>query len=300
MMAAASGRRQVVTGRWSDIAGRTRATAGRLLAASPLGELNAGIRMEPSYLIVGGKRCGTTTLQDYLSRHPQILPVRSGKGTHYFDENYAKGERWFRAHFPAQVTQRRVCRSVGALVITGEASPYYCFHPRSFERIAEVLPDVRLIFILRDPVERAYSHFTYERRRGFETLSVHRALDAETDRLAGEEDRLRVDDSYVSFAHRHWSYASRGRYVEQLRRALLHFPTDQILILEFDKLFSGSQAEFRRVTEFLGIGPVRLGAMPRLSQGDGKQVPEGVRRRLTKHYRVANAMLAEEFGVDFC
>lgn len=284
---------------WPDIAGRTRASAGRLLADSPLGEINAAIRMEPSYLIVGGKRCGTTTLQSYLSRHPQILPVHSGKGTHYFDENYTKGERWFRAHFPTQAAERRARRHVGARVITGEASPYYCFHPRSFDRIAEALPSVRLIFVLRDPAERAYSHYSYERRRGFETLPLHEALDAESDRLAGEEDRMCVDDSYVSFAHRHWSYASRGHYVEQLRRALRHFSPDQILVLEFDSLFSGSDREFRRVTEFLGIGPARLGAMPRLSQGQSKPLPDDVRRRLRDRYRAANGMLVEEFGVDF-
>jgi len=265
------------------------------------GLMTADLRTCPDYLIIGGKRCGTTALQNYLTRHPHVLAPHSRKGTHYFDTNWVRGERWFRAHFPTQAARAMRMRAGGGPVVTGEASPYYCFHPDAPRRIAATLPDVRLIFLVRDPVERAFSHFDYERRRGQEPLSnIHDALDAESDRLAGEEQRLRADPAYVSEPHRHWSYQARGRYDHQLDAVFEHVDRDRVLVLDFRRFFADVDAQLQRVFAFLGLPACHVGPYERFEEGRGRSVPADVRDRLEPVFAPTVTRLRGDFDVDLC
>jgi len=103
--------------------------------------------------------------------------------------------------------------------LTFESSPYYLFHPLALDRIAADLPDVKLVVLVRDPVERAYSAHAHEAARGYEDLSFAAALEAEEGRLDGEVERLLGDPAYESHAHRHQAFRSRGEYAVQLERA---------------------------------------------------------------------------------
>ena len=114
----------------------------------------------PDFVIIGAQRCGTSSLYSYLIEHPQIAPA-TRKELHYFDLNYAAGDEWYRSQFP----QFPDTPFDGRLTVTGEASPYYLFHPMAAERCASVVPDAKLIVMVRDPVERAYSHYHHERAR---------------------------------------------------------------------------------------------------------------------------------------
>ena len=179
------------------------------------------IRSLPDFLIIGGQRCGTTSLYRYLARHPAVVSAVLNKGVHYFDTDYDKGLNWYRSHFPSDPYKALVARRRNVTrVITGEGSPYYVFHPLAAARIADVLPAVKAILILRDPVTRAHSHYTHELARGFESLSFEEALEREEERLEGEEERMKTDPSYYSFSHQHHSYVARGRYLEQIERWL--------------------------------------------------------------------------------
>ena len=187
-------------------------------AARTTGRLTASARMTPSFLIVGAQRCGTTSMYKTLSQHPMVLPAVLHKGAHYFDTGYGHGPAWYRGHFPLRVTARGRRRRPARLPITGESSPYYMFHPLAGQRIAADLPGVKLLVLLRDPVERAYSAHTHETARGFETEPFERALELEPVRLAGEEAKLVADPAYQSHSHQHHAYVTRGRYADQLRR----------------------------------------------------------------------------------
>jgi len=138
-------------------------------AARISGRLTASARMRPSFLIVGAQRCGTTSMYKTLSQHPMVLPAVLHKGAHYVDTGYGHGPAWYGGHSPLRVTARRAAPAQGRLPITGESSPYYMFHPLAGPRIAADLPDVKLLALLRDPVERAYSAHAHETARGFET-----------------------------------------------------------------------------------------------------------------------------------
>lgn len=152
-----------------------RRTVGTV-AASVRPKWTARARMRPGYLIIGTKRGGSTSLAAWVSQHPQTAPCLSNKGTHFFDINYPRGPQWYFSRFEKPRDGWRT---------TGEASPYYMYHPAAPERIATTLPEVKLIAVLRDPVERAWSQYRYEVSRGNETETFERALDLEPERLRG-------------------------------------------------------------------------------------------------------------------
>ena len=113
------------------------------------------LRLLPDFLILGAQRCGTTSLYNYLAQHPSVGPLVLEKGAHYFSTNYDKSLAWYRSHFPMK-WRAAAERRHGRPFVTGEGSPYYLFHPLAAQRVAKTLPHVKLLVMLRDPVERAY------------------------------------------------------------------------------------------------------------------------------------------------
>jgi hypothetical protein len=227
------------------------------------GMATARWRPVPEFVIIGAKRCGTTSLYRYLGEHPQVAPMfpsarriplmRSDqKGVHYFESNHARGNRWYRSFFRSKWARQRAGQ------IAGEASPYYLFHPRVAGLAAKEIPHARLIVLLRDPVERTYSHWSEQRRNGVETLSFEDALAAEPARLAGELERLLRDPEAVSFPYEQQSYALQSEYAASIERWLEYFPKEQLLVLRSEDLYACPQATYDRVTTFVGIEPHTL------------------------------------------
>jgi hypothetical protein len=208
--------------------------------------MRRGDREYPSYFIVGAKRAGTTSLDEYVVDHPMVLRGMVEKGCRYYDVNYDRGPAWFRSHLPLARDIDRLQRELGERPLFGESSPYYAFHPDAPARIASDVPDARLIFVLRDPVERAWSHYRYEVARGFERLAPEEALAAESPRLAQAGDAGR-------FAHRHYSYVGRSRYGEQVRRLWEHFPRDNVLLVSSHDVFAAPEAVMARVFAHVGL-----------------------------------------------
>lgn len=256
------------------------------------------LRMLPSFLIIGAQRAGTTSLYRYLMQHPAVLPVVLTKGAHYFDTEYAKGLAWYRAHFPLRAHATLLRSRFGVDVITGEGSPYYVFHPLAPGRVAETLPDVRLVLLLRDPVERAYSQHQHEVARGFEHLSFEKAIDLESERLAGERERLTADPTYRSFEHQHHSYLARGRYLEQILAWRERFPQDRLLILIAEEFFADPSEGLARVEAFLGLPPWLPLSFPRYNARSRAPMNPATRDRLVAYFRRPNAELARYLGRD--
>jgi hypothetical protein len=260
--------------------------------AQAAARLSAKRRALPDFVIVGGKRCGSTSLYEYIARHPGVKPSRVKKGTHYFDVNFGRGWSWYRSKYPVRPLGRQDW-------ITGEASPYYMFHPLAPARIADRLPHARLIAVLREPVERAWSHYRYSVERGFEDLSFEEALDREPDRLAGEEDRIRHDPSYQSWSHRHHTYLARGLYADNLAALDALFPPDRILVLQSEALFREPQATLGRIFEFLGLPPARIDDLPVYKATRYAPLAPELRQRLDDYYAEPNDRLYARPGVDF-
>jgi hypothetical protein len=270
-------------------------------ALHAFGMLTAPLRPVPEFMIIGTKRGGTTSLFNYLLQHPDVVPLypvmENRKGAHYFDTNYHKGSAWYRSHFPT-VLSRSVRARGDRGILAGEASPYYLFHPHAARRARRQVPNGKLIVLLRNPVDRAYSHFKERRRNGDETLTFEEALEREPERLAGELARMERDPTYVSFAHEHFSYVSQGIYLPQLRAWLDHFPQDQFLILRSEDMFDDPPATFAAVLRFLGLPPIDLAHFQRFNYHTSEDVDSLTRERLAATFEPHNRSLEEFLGRD--
>ncbi len=261
----------------------------------------AGARPLPSFLVIGAERAGTTSLYRYLIQHPQVMSATlHRKGAYYFATNFHKGVRWYRAHFPTELAMRTHARRANVdRVITGEACPYYIFHPLVPERVHALLPDSRFILMLRDPVSRAYSHYQQEMKRGSEHLSFEDAIQAEPERLAGEEERMRRDPSYYSFNHQHYTYLARGHYLEQIQRWHASFDPDRLLIIDSAAFFADPDNGFSEVLRFLGLAQTSLSAYPQLNARSYGQIAPATRQLLREHFAEPNRRLEEYLGRSF-
>lgn len=259
-----------------------------------LSRLNAGGRMEPAYLIVGTQKGGTSSLQSYLGEHPSVFPPRL-KEIDYFNRGYHRSYSWYRAQFP-----RRPSATPGdGEPITGEATPEYLFDPRCPGRIAKHLPDAKLIVLLRDPITRALSHYNHERARDAEPLSFREALEAEESRTAADAARALADPEFTSYALRHYTYAARGMYAEQLERWFSHFTRDQVLVLQSEILFEQPDPTYQRVLDFLGLHEHHLAEFPAYNSRKYSGLEPDDRRYLEDRFAEPNERLFELLGERF-
>ena len=186
----------------------------------------------PHFLVIGAQKGGTTSLQRLLKQHPGIY-LPSHKEVHYFTLHADQPAAWYSSHYTnSSWSQRR-----------GDITPYYLFHPAAPQRISELLPNVQLIVLLRDPVDRSLSQVFHARRHGFEKLSVRAALAAEPERLA----------SGSPYSHQKHSYVARSRYLEQMDRYEALFPHQQILVLRSEDLFHNTKEVWDQIQSFLQL-----------------------------------------------
>ncbi len=273
----------------------TRARNGMRGVVHGWGRATSGRRVLPNTLIVGTQRGGTTALFRALAMHPSVFGPVLRKGVHYFDVAYTHPIDWYRSWFPLQATvRRRALPSTTPVVL--EASPYYMFHPAAPARIAQDLPDVRVLALLRDPVSRAFSAYKHEYARGFETLSFEDALAAEDDRLDGETDRLLSDPGYVSLSHQHHGYLGRGRYAQQLERLEQHVGRDRILVLDSAEYFRRPQEGLAQVLEFLDLPLIEHGEVFRNESAARSDLDPALRRRISESLASDDQRLRDWLG----
>ena len=256
------------------------------------GMLTARFRLQPSFIVVGASRAGTTTLFRVLSEHPDVVRPTVSKGIWYFDIHHARGQRWYRGHFPLAWPARR---RTGGRARTFESSGYYLFHPLAAERIGRELPGVHIVVMVRDPVERAYSAHRHEFVRGFETEDFETAIALEPERLAGEEDRIRADPTYLSHHHRHHSYLARGRYAPQIQRFIDAVGPEHVHIVDADRLFV-DPGELTTLFAGLGLTPWRPHEVGRHNAQARGPMDPALRTRLEEEFADDDRALAALMG----
>jgi hypothetical protein len=249
----------------------------------------------PAFLIIGAAKAGTTSLYEYLTEHPDVLRARK-KEISFFSYGYAHGWAWYLSYFPR--------RPKGGRVITGEASPNYMLHPLAAERAHRALPDARVIAILRNPVDRAYSQFQQTRALGREPVSTFEgALDRESERVTRELERLRREPVLHSFNVEQFSYLTRGTYHEQLKRWMDRFPRERLLVLCAEEFYAEPGTVMHQVHDFLGLPRFDLLAYePRDLKSPGRSygpMRPDTRQHLVEYFRPHNQRLYELVGRDF-
>jgi len=195
------------------------------------------------FLIIGAAKCGTTSLYNYLIQHPQVLPAIQ-KEVHYFDFNYYRGLDWYKNQFPEKVASK----------IIGEASPFYLYHPLVPEKVFKLLPQTKLIILLRDPVERAISDYFYTKPG----MDFESALQKEVEIVKPELDKINNKQSYDINLIRKYSYLTRGIYIEQIKRWRQYFAQEQMLILIYEDLCNDPKDTVNKVFKFLGLPELTL------------------------------------------
>lgn len=248
---------------------------------------NEAVGPLPEFLGIGVQKGGTTTLQQLLEQHPAVfLPPR--KELHFFTLHYAEGERWYRECFLGSAPQQRC----------GEITPYYVFHPEAPARIHALLPQARLIVLLRDPVERTLSQYFHARRLGFEPLPLSQALAAEAERLAGAEAVLQAPAGRHR-SHQEHSYLARSRYEQQLQRYEARFSRDQLLVLRSEDLFTRPADLWERILRFLNLDPIALPGMAVANAGKGEagQVSPQLRGWLREQLAPTYQVMQDTYGL---
>jgi hypothetical protein len=247
----------------------------------------------PDFLIIGAQKCGTSSLYRLLCQHPYVEPA-ARKEVHFFDTQFDRGMSWYRSHFPSPAMRE------GRKVLTGESSPYYLYHPHAAVRAGEVVPQAKLIALLRNPVDRAYSHYHKRVKGKPEALRFEDAIEAEAQRLRGEREQMLADESYESLTYQTFSYLSRGIYVDQLMEWRRYFGQGQILVLKSEDFFAEPRETFGAVLEFLGLPAWEPDTYGHRNSGSYQQKMRSVtRRRLEGYFEPHNRRLYDYLGVDF-
>lgn len=260
--------------------------------------LTAPARSLPDFIIIGAQRGGTTSLHALLSRHPRVQPAW-GKEIHYFDRHPGRSAAWYRSHFPSWPYQRTLSALRRGTVLTFEATPDYLFYPHAPRRAAALLPHARLIVLLRNPVDRAYSQYHMTVRWGVETLSFKEAVQREGERLRGERERMHDDPHYVGHNFHYYSYLARGLYDEQLERWMACFPRSQVLAIRSEDYFRQPEGALRTILEFLRLPAEAPQIPPRPSQHTYAPMDLGLRRELIEYFAPHTRRLVELLGMEF-
>lgn len=244
----------------------------------------------PDFIIIGAQKGGTTSLYNYLTQHPQIAHATQ-KEVHYFDLNFDKGADWYYSQFPQPKS--------GENLLTGEASPYYICHPQVPGRVHDFSPKIKIIALLRNPVERAISHYYYYIKIGYESLSLENAIASEPERLKGEIEKLLANPNYQSYEYQHHSYLTRGIYADQLPAWMKLFPKEQILIIKSEDLYTNPSATVNTVLEFLDLPAQQLETYGKHNSNEYPPISEAVYQQLRAYFRSHNQRLAELCDRDF-
>ena len=243
----------------------------------------------PDFIIGGAARAGTTWLYELLDRHPHVYMARPARPEPKFflvDHLYARGLDHYSATWFGEVPSGR---------IAGEKSADYLESRPAAERIARDLPAVKLVFILREPVERAWSNYLWTRMNGLESEDFETALRLEDERERSLPERLKFARPY--------SYVSRSRYAELLRPYLSLFPREQLLILKFEDIVAAPRDLAMVLHRFLGVA-MRPGDVDELgvinaSDKANTELPPPLRHVLAERFAQPNRELAALLGPSF-
>ena len=257
----------------------------------------------PDFIIIGAQKCGTSSLYEYLVQHPCIASAKgylaSNKEVRYFNRYYDKGVTWYRGHFPSYFHKTYFRITQHSNLITGESSPSYIFHPHAPKRVFKVVPRAKLIVLLRNPVDRAFSHYQHVVRLGKEDLSFEVAIKAEPERLKGEKEKIMSDEHYLSFNYSYHSYLTRGIYVDQLKSWFNIFPKEQMLILNSEQFFADPNEHFKRVVKFLNLPDWTLEEYKKANQGRYETMDKSVRASLNAYFEPHTRALYELIGQEY-
>ena len=252
----------------------------------------------PDFIIIGASRSGTTSLYEYLNQHPSIIRG-VGKEIHYFDKNFDRGIKWYKSFFPTKRKKSKLEDKQNGKCLTGESTPRYLFHHHTPKRVLELLPNVKLIVVLRNPVDRAYSRYHQQVAVGLEELSFEDAINQEEIRITDDMKKMERDENFYSVNFFRKSYPTMGIYVNQLKRWFEYFPREQFLILKSEDLKSNPSEVYNQTIEFLGLPKHELNSFESYRMRKNPPINDKTRKKLSDFFRPYNEELYQLLGRNF-
>jgi len=261
---------------------------------------NPDQKRNPNFLILGFMRSGTTSLYAYLTCHPQIIPA-SDKELHFFTNFFDRGIEWYLSHFSPIAD--------GVDYLTGEATPTYINSPGVANKVFELFPTIKLIVLLRNPVDRVISAISLHKPPGFNSAQLVQGITDGLDKaqtlINSMPDALAIENSSVvncDLDHRGVAstyHLLSGLYIFHIKEWLTIFPKNQLLMINSKDFFSNPSKTMKEVHGFLNIPNYQLATYDSYALGTRSLIPDELRRQLVEFYRPYNEQLEEYLGMKF-
>ena len=261
--------------------------------------ITSPLHVLPDFYIIGTQKGGTSSLYDYLTTHPSIEPCYT-KEPSYFDRYFERGLHWYKVNFPFKIHKFIATNILKNKFITGEASVRYLDHPFAPQRIKEITPNAKFIILLRNPIDRAHSHYTMIYRRNSESSSFVDAIENEKERITEPFNKMLNDSNYYSDIYFRHAYLHRGIYVDKIKRWMEVFPKEQFLIIQSEEFFKNPSKIYNDVLEFLGLIPFSIGEFKIKGKvNKNRNIDDDFRNELVEYFKPHNKRLYDFLGKSF-
>ncbi len=260
--------------------------------------LTNSIHMLPDFIIIGAAKGGTSSLYDYLTQHPSIYSCVV-KEPNYFAMYYDRGINWYKSCFPTTLKKYNVTTFEKKKFVTGEASTQYYWYPHTPKRIKKIIPKIKLILLLRNPIDRSYSHYNMNVNGGKEDLSFEEAIDQEKERTQEEYKKILENEYYFSPKYTRQAYLAKSIYVNFLSEWLKYFSLDQFLIIKSEDFYEDPNKIYNEVLGFLDLPSTQLKNYKITRKGTYDRMKPDTRTKLLDYFKPHNEKLFKLIGKRF-
>ena len=260
-------------------------------------KMTSFLHVLPDFYIIGVEKAGTSSLFGYLTQHPYAYAPIS-KEINFYSKYYSKGIDWYKICFPFKF-EKFFKKMINGKFITGEASVRYFDYPHSLNRLKKFTPKAKLILMLRNPIDRAFSEFASTSRTGRETLSFQDAINSEETRTAEEYNKMLKNENYFHETFFRFAYLKRGIYADNLERWFKIFPREQFLIIKSEDFFENPSVVYNRALSFLSLPKWELDEYTIWRRINKSTMDESFRKKLVEYFRPHNERLYKLIGENF-
>ena len=253
------------------------------------------MRVLPDFLVIGAKRCGTTSLFYHLPEHP-CIPKSSHDNMGFFNDNYHLGVNWYKSFFPTIFTRNKIKSKFGNF-LAFDVTTTYMEEESTANNVYQTKPNMKIIVILRNPVDRTYSHFLKNVREKVEKRNFESAVEENMGRM--KKESYEQHETKPKFIVDENNYLKKGLYALQLRHWLKIFPRENILIVSTEEFESDQQAIYNKIFKFLNISQFKVKNTEKMEKGSYPPMKSETRNLLLDYFRSHNQELFELINMEF-
>ena len=262
-------------------------------------KLTSPMHTLPDFLIIGAAKSGTTSLFEHLIKHPSIFPPLAQQ-PNFFTSNFHNGESWYRSYFPSIITKNITQTIKKKKFLTGEASTQYYWYPHAAKRAKSLLPNAKIILLLRNPIDRSYSQYQMEFSKGNEELiSFEDAIEQENERIKDEYDKMLHDENYYSNQYTIQSYITKSIYVNYIEEWFKYFPREQFLFLNSEDFNSNTSKVYKQTLNFLNVSEIDFKKYEVFRAAKYQEMNPSTRKKLSEFFKPHNEKLYKLINQNF-